>query len=45
MLKHVLIHIIFNQSQVFQHTKNSKLSHCGLAKPYGDMDLGPHWLK
>ena len=24
---------------------NFKLTHCGLVTPYGDMELGQHWLR
>ena len=25
--------------------RNSDLTHCGLVMPYGDMELGQHWLR
>ena len=32
-------------SYVFQGYIDDKLTHCGLVTPYGDWDLGQHWLR
>ena len=35
---------IQQMASVFTISKIVKLTHCGLVTPYGDRDLGQHWL-
>ena len=39
-------HFFFISWNNFRMTRvNVKLTHCGLVTPYGDIDLGQHWLR
>ena len=31
--------------QLLFHAVYHQLTHCGLVTPYGDIDLGQHWLR